>query len=539
MATLALYRAWRPRRFSDMVGQEATVTTLRNQVASGRVAHAYLFCGSRGTGKTTAAKIFARAVNCLNPDAGDPCGHCAACAALSAENNLDIIEIDAASNNGVDEIRDLRDKIKYPPQHGRYRVYIIDEVHMLSAGAFNALLKTLEEPPTHALFILATTEPQRLPATVLSRCQRYDFRRFPAGQIIERMRTVLEGEHGEATNEALTLIARAAEGGMRDALSLLDMCLSYGGHSVDGPLVREILGAADKNFLFAFGDHLIQGDAGAALEAIDKLMRSGREPQVFARDVTGHLRALLLAQSCGNSLADLLETTEEDARDYGLQAAKTTQERLLSMLDLFLASETDMKWSGQPRIALEVAAVRSCLPEKAVQLENLATRLDLVEKKFENGNMIPAPAQAVKAQKPEKAHAIAVESEKPSGSTPTPAIGVPSDFWDQAMKLIRKNIPPLYAALSQGKYAGIEGDVISITFSKDGGIFKDMLKRPDRQSQLEAVFSEVVGRRMTFQVDVETGATKNQDIRIKENVLQGVFDMFGREHVEVVDEKRD
>ncbi len=539
MATLALYRAWRPARFSDMVGQEAAVTTLRNQVATGGVAHAYLFCGSRGTGKTTAAKIFARAVNCLNPDAGDPCGHCAACVALSAENNLDIIEIDAASNNGVDEIRDLRDKIKYPPQHGRYRVYIIDEVHMLSTGAFNALLKTLEEPPSHALFILATTEPQRLPATVLSRCQRYDFRRFPAKQIIQRMRTVLEGEHGEATDEALTLIARAAEGGMRDALSLLDMCLAYGGHSVDGPLVREVLGAADKGFLFTFADHLIQGEAGAALAAIDQLMDSGREPQVFARDVTGHLRGVLLAQTCGDSLTDLLEITQDDASDYVKQAAKISRDRLLAVLDLFLAAETDMKWSSQPRIALEVAAVRSCLPEKAVQLASLASRLDIIEKRLESGAAVqPSTQQTAKAQKPEKAQAKAAEPLKSPQAIPAPNNGVPSDFWAQAMKLI-KNESHLYATLMQGKYAGIEGDTVCVAYGKDGGIFKDMLKRPDRQSRLEEVFSQVAGKPMTVRVDVDTGATKAQDVRIKQNVLQGVFDLFGREHVEVVDEKQE
>ena len=321
MATQALYRTWRPQRFSDVVGQEPIVTTLKNQIASGRVAHAYLFCGSRGTGKTTSAKIFARAVNCENPRDGEPCGECPTCRALQEERCLDVVEIDAASNNGVDEIRDLRDKIKYPPQQGKYRVYIIDEVHMLSAGAFNALLKTLEEPPAHALFILATTEPQKLPATVLSRRQRYDFRRNSrAGDRRARLRTVCEGEQVEVSDEALMDIARSAEGGMRDALSLMDMCLAYGGGSVDDALVREVLGASDRAFLFEFADALLRGDAAGAIRGVDKLMREGREPQVFARDLTGHLRALLLAQTCGGELADLLEITAEDAARYQAQA---------------------------------------------------------------------------------------------------------------------------------------------------------------------------------------------------------------------------
>ena len=227
MGYQALYRRYRPARFDDFVGQEAIIRTLRSQVMSGRIAHAYLFCGTRGTGKTSTAKVFARAVNCENPDRGEPCGQCAACRALSAESSLDILEIDAASNNGVDEIRDLREKVKYPPQSGRYRVYIIDEVHMLSQGAFNALLKTLEEPPAYVVFILATTEPQKLPATILSRCQRFDFGRIPAHQIIARLRVALEEGGIRAEEAALSRIARAAEGGMRDAWSILDMCLGY------------------------------------------------------------------------------------------------------------------------------------------------------------------------------------------------------------------------------------------------------------------------------------------------------------------------
>ena len=227
MGYQALYRRYRPARFEDFVGQEAVIKTLRSQVMSGRIAHAYLFCGTRGTGKTSTAKVFARAVNCEHPDNGDPCGSCAACEALSAESSLDILEIDAASNNGVDEIRDLREKVKYPPQNGRYRVYIIDEVHMLSTGAFNALLKTLEEPPSYVVFILATTEPQKLPATILSRCQRFDFHRIPMHQIISRMKVAVEKEGIAAQDAALSRIARAAEGGMRDAWSIMDMCLGY------------------------------------------------------------------------------------------------------------------------------------------------------------------------------------------------------------------------------------------------------------------------------------------------------------------------
>ena len=251
MAYQALYRQWRPKDFSSMVAQEAVISTLRNQVMSGRVAHAYLFCGSRGTGKTSTAKILARAINCEHPVGGDPCGQCESCRRLLADESMDVMEIDAASNNGVEEIRNLRETVKYPPQQGKYKVYIIDEVHMLSTSAFNALLKTLEEPPAYVVFILATTEPQKLPATILSRCQRFDFGRIPARQIAGRLRQAAEGAKAEASENALMLIARAAEGGMRDALSILDMCLGYS-NQVTEDLVRNVLGTSDRSFLFRF-----------------------------------------------------------------------------------------------------------------------------------------------------------------------------------------------------------------------------------------------------------------------------------------------
>ena len=398
MGYQALYRRYRPARFEDFVGQEAVIKTLRSQVMSGRIAHAYLFCGTRGTGKTSTAKVFARAVNCDHPENGDPCGQCETCRALSEESSLDILEIDAASNNSVDEIRDLREKVKYPPQVGRYRVYIIDEVHMLSSGAFNALLKTLEEPPAYVVFILATTEPQKLPATILSRCQRFDFHRIPMQQIVARMRVAVEQEGIAAEDAALARIARAAEGGMRDAWSIMDMCLGYAqedGAGLTEALVLRVLGAADRGFLFDFADRLIGADAAGALEMIDRMMRMGREVQVFVRDVSAHLRALMLADVCGEEhAADLLDVTQEDAAAYVAQARRTSHTRLMRMLDLFLASETDMKWAAQPRFALETAAIRACEPEESLQLEALVARVDELERKLREGVVVAQQAAA-------------------------------------------------------------------------------------------------------------------------------------------------
>ena len=382
----ALYRKWRPQRFADVVGQAPIVTALQNQIAAGRIGHAYLFTGTRGTGKTTCAKIFAKAVNCLDHSSPDPCCQCEVCKGIDSGAIMDIIEMDAASNNGVDDIRDLRDEVAYLPSVCRYKVYIIDEVHMLSTQAFNALLKTMEEPPEHLMFILATTELQKVPATILSRCQRFDFGRIPAHQITERLHVALEEGQIQAEDAALARIARAAEGGMRDAWSIMDMCLSYA-QEEDGGLTEElvlrVLGAADKSFLFAFADKLIDSDAAGALALIDEMMRKGREVQVFVRDVSAHLRALMLADICDEvQLSSLLEVTHEDAAEYIAQAGRTSHTRLMRMLDLFLASETDMKWAAQPRFALETAALRACAPEESLQVEALVARVDELERKL-------------------------------------------------------------------------------------------------------------------------------------------------------------
>ena len=296
----ALYRVWRPKTFSEMVGQEAVRKTLRNQVKTGRVAHAYLFCGSRGTGKTSAAKIMARAINCLNPRDGDPCGECESCRTILADQSLDVYEMDAASNSRVEEIRDLLEKVDYPPQFGKYKVYIIDEVHMLSNSAFNALLKTLEEPPDYMVFILATTEPQKLLPTILSRCQRFDFGRIGENEIAGRLREAVEKAGAEADDEALMYIARAAEGGMRDAFSILDMCMGTG-ERITEKSVRASLGSADRESLMELAGHIAESDAAGALRAVDRVMREGWDVQVFLKDLTALFRQLAAISLCGRT----------------------------------------------------------------------------------------------------------------------------------------------------------------------------------------------------------------------------------------------
>ncbi len=532
MSYQALYRKWRPERFADIVGQDRIVTTLINQITSGRIPHAYLFCGSRGTGKTSTSKVLARAINCLNNQHGEPCGECEACRQLAGENNLDVVEIDAASNNGVDEIRDLREKVKYPPTVGRYKVYIIDEVHMLSTGAFNALLKTLEEPPAHAVFILATTEPQKLPATILSRCQRFDFRRIPVSLIVRRLRQVLSDMGRDAQDEAVSLIARSAEGGMRDALSLLDMCLSYCEGTLEASLVREVLGASDRSFLFAFVGDLLGSDTASALQKIGQVMSEGRDPAVFAREVTAHVRALLLALSCTDGLDDLLEITPEDAQLFTEQAALASQARLLRLMSLFMQAENDMKWASQQRAVLELYTVRACHPPEERSIEALEERLFALEKAISEGTIQAAPAAPQRA---------AQAASAPAQAPPPAPRRIPPESDDaaykQALKLLFAAEPRLSLLLKKAQFNGLSGDQALLTFPGDGSdINAALLSQQDKKQAVDKALSEAFGREVHAQFGsgapaAPTGPTK--DARQK---LDAVYDAFPRESIELTDD---
>lgn len=406
MAYQSLYRTYRPQTFSQMVGQDAIVRALRNQAARQRVAHAYLFCGSRGTGKTSAARIMAMAINCEQPDQGDPCLTCDSCKALSSETTLDVFEMDAASNSRVEEIREMLARTDYPPQFVRYKVYIIDEVHMLSNAAFNALLKTLEEPPPYMVFILATTEPQKLPATILSRCQRFDFGRIPEADIVARLKLALSQDL-TADEGALQLIAATAQGSMRDAWSLMDMCLGMDPELTEDK-VRHALGAVSQEFLYDFLDALIKGDTGAALGLTDQLMRSGRDVQVSLREFSTHLRQVLAVKWTGKGITD---TTAEQAARLGAQAQAASASLLLFILEKCMQAEQDARWSVSPRAVLELFVLRSTQLQQEADPAAVITRLHEVEHRV--GQLVagtpviqpqtapertPAQAQPAKAQ---------------------------------------------------------------------------------------------------------------------------------------------
>ncbi|MDR3239475.1 MAG: DNA polymerase III subunit gamma/tau [Clostridiales bacterium] len=382
MAYMALYRKLRPRNFRDVAGQEAIVRTLVNQIKSDRISHAYLFCGTRGTGKTSVAKIFSRAVNCLNIQDGEPCGECQACRDILQQRSMNVIEIDAASNNGVDNIRDIREEVKYPPTEGRYKVYIIDEVHMLSTGAFNALLKTLEEPPAHIIFILATTDPQKLPATILSRCQRFDFKRIGVEEMTRIMRDYAAQESLAAEEEALQYIAEVSDGAMRDCLSLLDQSLSfYAGETVTMDKVLRLLGAADVSVLFDFTEAVYARDSTAVMDIIQGLLMDGRDAAQFAADEIQHLRNLLVAASVEKKTLALDYSSERTER-YRAQGKKIGIALLISFINTFSQLQSQLRYASSPKIMLEIASLKLCGPLDGEA--GLNARMDRLEQEMQS-----------------------------------------------------------------------------------------------------------------------------------------------------------
>lgn len=369
MAYQALYRVYRPQKFEDVVGQIHIIKTLQNALLQEKFSHAYLFSGPRGTGKTTAAKILSKAVNCEKAPTAEPCNECPACRGITDGSISDVIEIDAASNNGVDEIRDIRDKVKYAPSAVKYKVYIIDEVHMLSIGAFNALLKTLEEPPAHVIFILATTEPHKIPLTIISRCQRFDFKRISPDDMVHRMRNILSSQEVKTEEDALYAVAKAAEGGMRDALSLLDQAISYSEDIVTLEDVLSITGAVSQEFLFQVAKAIYDQEVVTALNAVDQLIRNGKEPLRFVEDLIFYYRDLLLYQSGGRS-PELLERAVIDERFQRL-SENISGEFIHEVIRKLNHAQQEMKWTNHPRVLLEVALVKLCESQKVQQTGDL------------------------------------------------------------------------------------------------------------------------------------------------------------------------
>ena len=388
MSYTALYRKFRPDSFQDVKGQDAIVRTLKNQIRAQRIGHAYLFCGTRGTGKTTVAKILAKAVNCEHPIDGNPCNECETCKAIAAGNSMNVIEIDAASNNGVYNIREIREEVAYSPTSGKYKVYIIDEVHMLSIGAFNALLKTLEEPPSYVIFILATTEAHKIPITILSRCQRYDFKRIARTTIVDRLRELMDEEQVEVEDKALRYIAKKGDGSMRDALSLLDQCIAfYLGEKLTYEHVLDVLGAVDTDEFSKLLREVLDGDVTQVILHLENMIMQGRDLTQLVNDFTWYLRNLLLLKSSDN-MEDVLDVSAENLEQLKEEAAMVRDDTLMRYIRIFSELQNQIKYAGSKRVMLEVALIKLCRPQMEQDQLSVLERVRRLEKQLASGVVV-------------------------------------------------------------------------------------------------------------------------------------------------------
>lgn len=502
MSYTALYRKYRPQSFEDVKGQEHIVKTIRNQIKADRIGHAYLFCGTRGTGKTTIAKIFAKAVNCEHPNEGSPCGQCPSCKAIAEGNSLNVIEIDAASNNGVDNIREIRDEVTYAPTEGRYKVYIIDEVHMLSIGAFNALLKTLEEPPSYVIFVLATTEAHKIPVTILSRCQRYDFHRISIDVISKRLQELLEQEQVQAEEKAVRYIARSADGAMRDALSLLDQCMAfYMGQTLTYDNVLDVLGAVDTERFSNLLRAVIGSDVADAMRQIEELTAEGRDLGQFVNDFTWYLRNLLLLQS-SDDMEDVLDISSENLEALKEECRMTDSAELMRYIRIFSELSNQVRYSSQKRILIEIAVIKLCRPAMEEDMGSVLARLKQLEKRMDEGIIQPPPAAVMQSPVTRKAEPETEEIQK------TP---VQKAVSEDIQKIVRNwqsivaDMPNPVSNFARKAHLSIgENDVLLIVL--DDSLSYDMLSEEDRQKEILDSILRNTGKEVQIQVKLnDTG----------------------------------
>ena len=503
----ALYRKWRPQRFEDVVGQRAIVTALKNQITANRVGHAYLFTGVRGTGKTTCAKIFAKAVNCLHPVNGDPCGECEICRGIDNGSILDVVEMDAASNNGVDDIRDLRDETAYTPSACKYKVYIIDEVHMLSTAAFNALLKTLEEPPAHVIFILATTEANKIPVTILSRCQRYDFRRITIDTIAARLSELMEKEGVDVEEKAIRYVAKAGDGSMRDALSLLDQCIAfYLGQKLTYDKVLEVLGTVDTEIFSQMLRTILAGDVTGSIRTLETLLNRGKELGQFVTDFTWYLRNLLLVKSADET-EELLDVSTENLKLLKEESTMVDDETLIHYIRVLSELSGQLRYAAQKRVLVEVALVKLCKPQMEQNLESVLERLRILEEKMERG--IPmmvtnAPGAGNGSAGGSGAAGDGYAAAETPQSAPAPVKAAPADLQriSASWKAIVGQTSGMFRQFLQSavpKYNSETGDAkLFVEFADQ--LASIYVERPEAADEIRTIIEQMTGKTVEVQL---------------------------------------
>lgn len=508
MAYQAIYRKWRPTVFDDVVGQSHITETLKNQLMQNRTSHAYLFCGTRGTGKTTAAKIFSRAVNCKNPKNGSPCNECEICRGILDGSIMDVFEIDAASNNGVDNIREIIEDSRYVATEANYRVYIIDEVHMLSGGAFNALLKTLEEPPEHVIFILATTEAHKVPQTILSRCQRFDFKRIAVSDIIRRMREIAMGDGLSITDDAYELLAQLADGSMRDGLSIMERCISQVGTSLTSEKIVSVLGICGSDLLFKIADSVNEKNPKGILEVISSLMSDGKDLHIFIDNLIEHYRNLMVCKVTENPEALLSRDSQEIIR-LKAQAEKTSFERLSAAVSALSAARAEAKWVKEPRVIYELALIKLTRPELDASNDALLERIADIEEKLKNGVVAATPQQEIKPEPEEEPKKKAVSGrlfvpvDKDTLTPDTPSVAA-ARRWDKTAQMIVKKFPHLYSTVV-GRKVTVDGEGIILLYEKNEAMLKKMAAT--FLSQIEEIICTSIGSRIAvktaYKEDIE------------------------------------